>query len=112
MATTLVSLLTDKSVRPYTAMTGEITLSGNVLPVGGIKEKVLAAKRAGVHDVILPAENRQNVEEDLDDNQLNGVTVHYVNSIEEALAIALPHSKSEERQDARTREQVLAEAVK
>jgi ATP-dependent Lon protease len=112
MATTLVSLLTDTSVRPYTAMTGEITLSGNVLPVGGIKEKVLAAKRAGVHDVILPAENRQNVEEDLDDNQLSGVTVHYVNSIEEALAIALPHSKSEEKHDARVREQVLAGAVK
>jgi ATP-dependent Lon protease len=112
MATALVSLLTDKAVRPDTAMTGEITLSGNVLPVGGIKEKLLAAKRAGVHDVILPAENRQNVEEDLDDNQLSGVTVHYVNSIEEALAIALPHSKSEEKHDARVREQVLAEAVK
>ncbi len=65
MATTLVSLMTDTPVRPLTAMTGEITLSGNVLPVGGIKEKFLAAKRAGVQDVILPAENRQNVEEDL-----------------------------------------------
>ena len=56
MATALVSLLTDKPVRPLTAMTGEITLSGNVLPVGGIKEKFLAAKRAGVKDVILPTE--------------------------------------------------------
>src|SRR5438309_5224488 len=110
MATTLVSLLTDKSVRPYTAMTGEITLSGNVLPVGGIKEKVLAAKRAGVHDVILPAENRQNVEEDLDKDQLAGVTVHYVNSIDEALAIALPHSPAEEKQDAAERERVLTTA--
>src|SRR5438067_2002171 len=108
MATTLVSLLTDRSVRPYTAMTGEITLSGNVLPVGGIKEKVLAAKRAGVHDVILPAENRQNVEEDLDKNQLDGVTVHYVNSIDEALAIALPSSPAEEKQDAAERERVLS----
>ena len=53
MATTLVSLLTAHRIRPLTAMTGEITLSGNVLPVGGIKEKVLAAKRAGVTDVIL-----------------------------------------------------------
>src|SRR5438270_254487 len=112
MATALVSLLAERRARPLTAMTGEITLSGNVLPVGGIKEKVLAAKRAGVHDVILPAENRQNVEEDLDDNQLSGVTVHYVNSIEEALAIALPHSKSEEKHDARVREQVLAESAK
>ncbi|MCU1306817.1 MAG: ATP-dependent proteinase [Acidobacteriaceae bacterium] len=110
MATTLVSLLTDRSVRPYTAMTGEITLSGNVLPVGGIKEKVLAAKRAGVHDVILPAENRQNVEEDLDKDQLAGVTVHYVNSIDEALAIALPHSPAEEKQDAAERERVLTTA--
>jgi len=56
MATALVSLLTGKQVRPLTAMTGEITLSGNVLPVGGIKEKFLAAKRAGVRDVILPTE--------------------------------------------------------
>ncbi|MCU1308404.1 MAG: ATP-dependent proteinase [Acidobacteriaceae bacterium] len=110
MATTLVSLLTDRSVRPYTAMTGEITLSGNVLPVGGIKEKVLAAKRAGVHDVILPAENRQNVEEDLDKPQLAGVTIHYVNSIDEALAIALPHSPAEEKQDAAERERVLTTA--
>src|SRR5437588_6023461 len=70
MATTLVSLLSDRRVRPLTAMTGEITLSGNVLPVGGIKEKVLAAKRAGVHDVILPAENQMNVEEDLTPEQL------------------------------------------
>src|SRR6185312_6053054 len=71
MATALVSLLTGKQVRPLLSMTGEITLSGNVLPVGGIKEKVLAAKRAGVHDVILPAENRQNVEEDLTSEQLD-----------------------------------------
>src|ERR1700747_401394 len=108
MATALVSLLTDRRVRPLTAMTGEITLSGNVLPVGGIKEKVLAAKRAGVHDVILPAENRQNVEEDLDKDQLAGVNIHYVNSIDEALAIALPHSPHEEKQDAEEREKVLS----
>ena len=69
MITTLVSLLTDKPVRPLTAMTGEITLSGNVLPIGGIKEKALAAKRAGVTDIILPAENQQNVEEDLTPEQ-------------------------------------------
>ncbi len=108
MATVLVSLLTDRLVRPYTAMTGEITLSGNVLPVGGIKEKVLAAKRAGIRDVILPAENRQNVEEDLDGGQLDGVTVHYVNSIDEALAISLPHSTAETKIDATEQERVLA----
>jgi ATP-dependent Lon protease len=90
MATTLVSLLSDRPVRPLTAMTGEITLSGNVLPVGGIKEKVLAAKRAGVRDVILPAENRTNVEEDLTPEQLENLNVHYVKTIDEALALTLP----------------------
>src|SRR5258708_13429747 len=62
MATALVSLLTDRSVRPYTAMTGEITLSGNVLPISGVKEKFLAPKRAVTQDVIFPAANRMNVE--------------------------------------------------
>jgi ATP-dependent Lon protease len=80
MATTLVSLMTDRPVRPLTAMTGEITLSGNVLPVGGIKEKFLAAKRAGVQDVILPAENRQSVEEDLTADQIENVRIHYAES--------------------------------
>src|SRR5438094_1836730 len=107
MATALVSLLTSKQLHPLTAMTGEITLSGNVLPVGGINEKVLAAKRAGVRDVILPAENRQNVEEDLSPEQLEGVRVHYVNSIDEALNIALPHDEAEVRHDAEEREHVL-----
>ena len=110
MFTALVSLLTDRSVRPYTAMTGEITLSGNVLPVGGIKEKVLAAKRAGVHDVILPAENQMNLEEDITPQQLEGVKVHYVSTIDEALAIALPQSPREEKRDAEERERHIAEA--
>ena len=90
MATTLVSLLTGHRIRPLLAMTGEITLSGNVLPVGGIKEKVLAAKRAGVTDVILPAENKMNVEEDLTKEQLDNLKVHYVKTIEEALRVSLP----------------------
>ncbi|MBV8476978.1 MAG: endopeptidase La [Acidobacteria bacterium] len=107
MATALVSLLTDRRVRPLTAMTGEITLSGNVLPVGGIKEKVLAAKRAGVHDVILPAENQMNVDEDLTPEQLENVNIHYVKTIDEALDLALPSSAREEKQDAEEREKVL-----
>jgi ATP-dependent Lon protease len=90
MATALVSLLTARRIRSLTAMTGEITLSGNVLPVGGIKEKVLAAKRAGVRDVILPAENKMNVEEDLTPEQLENLAVHYVKTIEEALRVSLP----------------------
>jgi ATP-dependent Lon protease len=90
MATVLVSLLTDTPVRALTAMTGEITLSGNVLPVGGIKEKFLAARRAGVEHIILPAENRQNVEEDLTPEMMKGVTVHYARQIDDVLAVALP----------------------
>ncbi len=90
MTTVLASLLTDTPVRPLTAMTGEITLSGNVLPVGGIKEKFLAARRAGVQTIILPAENRQNVEEDLTPEMMQGVDVHYAAHIEDVLSVALP----------------------
>jgi ATP-dependent Lon protease len=108
IVTALVSLLTGKQVRPLLAMTGEITLSGNVLPVGGIKEKVLAAKRAGVHDVILPAENKTNVEEDLTPEQLTGLTAHYVKTIDEVLEFALPSTPREELQDAEEREKVLS----
>jgi ATP-dependent Lon protease len=108
IVTALVSLLTGKQVRPLTAMTGEITLSGNVLPVGGIKEKVLAAKRAGVHDVILPADNRTNLEEDLTPEQLQGLTAHYVKTVEEVLEFALPSNPREERLDAEEREKVLS----
>jgi len=94
MATVLASLLTDTPVRPLTAMTGEITLSGNVLPVGGIKEKFLAARRAGIETIILPAENRQDVEEDLTPELMGGVTVHYASRIEDVLAVALPLLKA------------------
>jgi len=110
MATALVSLLTDRPVRPLTAMTGEITLSGNVLPIGGIKEKALAAKRAGVTDIILPEDNRQNVQEDLTPEQLQGLNMHYVKSIPELLEIALPTSRADVKHDAEVREQVLSGA--
>ena len=109
MATALVSLLTSRPVRPLTAMTGEITLSGNVLPIGGVKEKVLAAKRAGVHDVILPAENKMNVDEDLTPEQIENLSIHYVKTIDEVLDLALPSTISEEHQDAEEREKVLSE---
>lgn len=90
MVTALVSMLTNSTVRTQTAMTGEITLSGNVLPVGGIKEKFLAARRAGITTIILPADNRQDVEEDLTPEQINGVEIHYASRIEEVLSVAVP----------------------
>jgi ATP-dependent Lon protease len=108
MATALVSLLTDVAVRPLLAMTGEITLSGDVLPVGGIKEKFLAAKRAGVRDVILPTDCKQQVEEDLQPDQMDGVTIHYASRIEDVLQIALPKSTSEAVEDEVVREEVLS----
>jgi len=110
MVTALVSLLTDTPVRPLTAMTGEITLSGNVLPVGGIKEKFLAAKRAGVRDVILPHDVKTNVEEDLTKDQIEGVNIHYATMIDDVLAIALPKTKKEAVVDEQVREEVLSAA--
>jgi ATP-dependent Lon protease len=89
MVTALVSLLTGRPVRPRVAMTGEISLSGIVLPIGGVKEKVLGAKRAGIREVILPLENEPNVLEDLQPEMLEGVQVHFVRTVEEALEIAL-----------------------
>jgi ATP-dependent Lon protease len=108
MATALVSLLLDRPIRPLLAMTGEITLSGNVLPVGGIKEKFLAAKRAGVRDVILPIDVKSNVEEDLTADQVAGVTIHYATRIEDVLDVALPKTVHEAVQDEEVREEVLA----
>ena len=111
MATVLASLLTDTPVRPLTAMTGEITLSGNVLPVGGIKEKFLAARRAGVENIILPAENRQNVEEDLTPELIGDVTIHYAARIEDVLAIALPQLSALGARAAAEAEEIAAGSV-
>lgn len=85
MVAALVSALTRRPSRQRLAMTGEITLSGQVLPVGGIKEKVLAAKRAGVLEVILPADNEPNVHEDLTPEMLAGLKLHYVKTIQEVV---------------------------
>jgi len=89
LVTALVSLLTGRPVRPRVAMTGEMTLSGRVLPVGGIKEKVLAAHRLGVKEVILPKRNEKAVKEDIPANVRNDVKLHLVSSIEEVLELAL-----------------------
>ena len=89
MVTALVSLLTGRPIRPRVAMTGEISLSGIVLPIGGVKEKVLGAKRAGIREVILPSENEPNVQEDLQPEMLEGMKIHFVRTVEEALEIAL-----------------------
>ena len=89
MVTALVSLLTGRAIRPRVAMTGEISLSGIVLPVGGIKEKVLGAKRAGILEVILPSENEPNVQEDLPAEMLGDMKIHFVRTAEQALEIAL-----------------------
>ena len=88
MVTSLASAMTKRKVRANLAMTGEITLRGKVLPVGGIKEKILAAKRAGIRDIILCEENRKNIEE-IQAIYLQGVSFHYVKDIREVLDLAL-----------------------
>jgi ATP-dependent Lon protease len=89
MVSALASELTGRSVRGDLAMTGEITLSGRVLPVGGIKEKVLAARRHGITEVVLPRQNEKNIKEDLTEELRRDMTIHYVSHIEEVLALAL-----------------------
>jgi ATP-dependent Lon protease len=88
MLSALTSLFTGKAIRPYVAMTGEITLRGKVLPVGGIKEKILAAKRAGMKEIILSKFNRKHVEE-INPDYLQGLQFHYVDDMREVLKRAL-----------------------
>jgi len=90
IVTALTSLLTGQPVKAGLAMTGEITLSGRVLAVGGIKEKVLAARRIGIKELILPYNNARNLKEDIPEPMLQELTFHLVSTIEEALQIALP----------------------
>jgi ATP-dependent Lon protease len=90
MVTAITSALTNKTIRRRLAMTGEITLSGHVLPVGGIKEKVLAARRAGIKELILPVQNEKNVREDIQPELLKEIKIHYVRMIDEVLNLAFP----------------------
>ncbi len=92
MLTSMASMFTQRKIKPNTAMTGEITLRGKVLPVGGIKEKILAAKRAGIKDIIMCYKNRKDVEE-VGEAYTVGLTFHYVDYVEEVLEIALLQEK-------------------
>ena len=94
MVTSLASALTRRKVKANLAMTGEISLRGKVLPVGGIKEKILAAKRAGIKEIILCEENRRNIGE-IPEMYLTGLTFHYVTDIKEVWKIALLDEKVE-----------------
>ncbi len=88
MLTSLASAFMDRKVKPYFAMTGEITLRGQVLPVGGIKEKILAAKRAGIREIILPKPNEKDIDE-INKEYIKGLNFHYVSDASEVLALAL-----------------------
>ena len=92
MLTSLVSLLTQKRVKKYLSMTGEITLRGKVLPVGGIKEKILAAKRSKIKEIILCESNRKDIEE-INANYLKGLQFHFVKEMHEVLALAITDQK-------------------
>ena len=94
MVTSIASSFTQRKVRPNLAMTGEITLRGRVLPVGGIKEKILAAKRANIKDIILSEENKKDIDE-IKENYIKGLTFHYVRNIKEVLDFALFNEKVE-----------------
>ena len=99
MATAIASALAKRAVRSDLAMTGEITLRGNVLPIGGVKEKVLAAHRAGIKVVLLPEENRKDLEEDVPEKVRKLMEFHFVSRVEEVLKLALlPLAHSDEVQ--------------
>jgi ATP-dependent Lon protease len=88
MMTALASSFTGRRVKPYLAMTGEITLRGQVLPVGGIKEKVLAAKRSGIREIIMSAQNEKDIN-DINPAYIKGLKIHYVKTMQQVLENAL-----------------------
>jgi ATP-dependent Lon protease len=95
MLTAMASIFTQRKVKSRVAMTGEITLRGKVMPVGGIKEKILAAKRAGIKDIVLCQSNKRDIEE-IDSEYIKGVEFHFVDKVEEVLEIALMKTKVED----------------
>ena len=92
MLTSIASAFTQRKVKKFLAMTGEITLRGSVLPVGGIKEKILAAKRANIKEIILCEKNKKDIA-DIEQSYLKGLTFHYVKTMKEVLDIALLNQK-------------------
>ena len=92
MLTSMVSSFTQRKIKKNLAMTGEITLRGKVLPVGGIKEKILAAKRANIKEIILCIENKKDIEE-INQDYLKGITFHYVNRMSEVIDLAITPQK-------------------
>lgn len=96
MSVALASLLTEKPVKPDVAMTGEITLRGKILPIGGVKEKVMAAKRAGIKEIILPEKNRSNLEE-ISDKVKRGIKFVFIDCIDDAIQEALERKKRNPR---------------
>jgi ATP-dependent Lon protease len=92
MFTSLASIYTQRKIKANLAMTGEITLRGKVLPVGGIKEKILAAKRSGVKEIILSAKNKRDIDE-IEKNYIKGLIFHYVDTVDEVLKVALMKDK-------------------
>jgi ATP-dependent Lon protease len=109
MVVALLSELTGHAVRGDLAMTGEMTLSGRVLAVGGIKEKILAARRHGLSDVVLPRQNEKHVNEDLTQELRDAMTIHLVSTIDEVIALALPAVTEATRR--RTTAEALPEMV-
>lgn len=102
MLTSMVSSFTQKRVKKHIAMTGEITLRGKVLPVGGIKEKILAAKRANIKEIILCKENKRDIEE-IKPDYIEGLTFHYVDRMSEVLDIAITNQKVKSAKDLGTK---------
>jgi ATP-dependent Lon protease len=98
MLTALASIFTQRKVKKFLAMTGEITLRGKVLPVGGIKEKILAAKRANIKEIILSDDNRKDIEE-INETYTKGLTFHYVKEMTEVVEAALTKQKVKEPLD-------------
>ena len=104
IATSLASALTQRKVRDKLAMTGEITLRGKVLPVGGIKEKILAAKRAGISDIIISKDNKKDIE-DIPEIYIKGLEFHYVENVMDVLNYALLDEKVDDAIDFSVKEE-------